>query len=196
MNNKRILFVDTETGGLNPNKHSLLSIGLTVWENKRIVETKELFIKHETFNITPQAIAINKINLVELTNISSDPKVVLDEIIQFLNRNFGDDMPVTIAGHNINFDVSFIKVFFSNHNVDFNKYFCHRFIDTASILKYLYYSGTIEEDLSSSDKALKYFNIEVNKRHSALGDAIGTAELFSRLVELIEPKYETAKNPN
>ena len=29
----RLLFIDTETGGLNPEKHSLLSVGFVVWDS-------------------------------------------------------------------------------------------------------------------------------------------------------------------
>lgn len=183
---RRILFIDTETGGLNPNEHSLLSIGLAVWENSKILDTKEFYIRHETFNITAKAITVNKINLVEFYNTAKEPELVLTELATFLNLNFQQSLPITIGGHNTNFDINFIKVFFEKYNVDFNKYFSHRFIDTASILKYLYYSNIIYEDLSSSDKAFKHFNIEVNKRHSALGDAIGTAELFSKLIDLVK----------
>ena len=29
----RLLFIDTETGGLDPEKHSLLSVGFVVWDS-------------------------------------------------------------------------------------------------------------------------------------------------------------------
>ena len=45
--NEVFLFVDTETGGVDPNKHSLLSIGLCLWSVREgIIDKTELFIKH------------------------------------------------------------------------------------------------------------------------------------------------------
>ena len=46
----RILFIDTETGGINPNKHSLLSIGLVVWDQDNgIIYENEFYIKSEKY---------------------------------------------------------------------------------------------------------------------------------------------------
>ncbi len=33
----KLLFIDTETGGLDPDKHSLLSIAMVVWEDMEII---------------------------------------------------------------------------------------------------------------------------------------------------------------
>lgn len=38
----RLLFLDTETGGLNEFEHSLLTMGMVVWENGKIIAKKEL----------------------------------------------------------------------------------------------------------------------------------------------------------
>ena len=40
----RLLFIDTETGGLDPQKHSLLSLALVVWEKREILDSKEFLI--------------------------------------------------------------------------------------------------------------------------------------------------------
>ncbi|WP_179208020.1 3'-5' exonuclease [Clostridium diolis] len=182
---KKILFIDTETGGIDAEKHSLLSIGLVIWEDKRIIDSKEFFIKHETFNVTPTAMKINKIDFQEFLKVAKEPHIILSEIMEFLKRNFNNNFPVVLGGHNTNFDISFFKNFLMEHRVDFNSLFSYRFIDTSSILKYLYYANIVTEDISSADAAFEYFNIDVKNRHSALGDAIATAELFNHLLEII-----------
>jgi DNA polymerase III epsilon subunit-like protein len=184
--NNRILFIDTETGGINPDQNSLLSIGLVIWEDKKIVDQKEFFIRHETFHITPGAMEINKINLQEFLKFAKEPDLVLVELMEFLKKYFHNDFPITLGGHNTNFDIGFLKSFLTKYEIDFNKYFSYRFIDTASILKYLYYAGILNDDVSSADKAFNYFKIQVNERHSAIGDAVATAKLFTCLIETIK----------
>lgn len=185
MKNK-ILFIDTETGGLDPSECSLLSIGLVLWYDSNIIDTKEIFIKHDLFKITPDAIKVNQVNLFSFLNYAIEPIFAIQEIQHFCIKHFKEEMPITIGGHNVNFDINFLKHFFKDNNTNFNEYFSHRSIDTASILKYLYFADKIKEDLSSSDKAFNYFNISINKRHSALGDAEGTAKLFTKLLALIK----------
>lgn len=180
----KILFIDTETGGLSPIESSLLTIGLAVWDNNRIIDSKEIYIKHKLFKITPQAISINKIDLLTFLNYAVEPREAIIQLKEFIIYNFKDELPVTLAGHNTNFDINFIRYFLEENNINFSDYFSHRFIDTASILKYLYYSGKINEDISSSDKAFSYFNINIDNRHSALGDAEGTAKLFTQLLKI------------
>lgn len=184
---KKILFIDTETGGIDPNSTSLLSIGLVAWSNGEILDTKEIFIKHEVFKITPEAINLNSINLVNFIKTSVSPEIAFNEISNFINSNFVDSIGnIVIGGHNTNFDINFLKKFLSTQNIEFEDYFSHRFVDTASILKFLYYAELLSKDVSSSDQAFQYFNINIDNRHSALGDAIGTAQLFSKLIQLVK----------
>lgn len=62
----KYIFIDTETGGIDPNYSSLLSIGLIVWEDRKIKCSKEFFIKQKSYNVTSIALRINNINLVDL----------------------------------------------------------------------------------------------------------------------------------
>lgn len=192
---KKIMFLDTETGGLNPNTASLLSIGLVAWENGEIIDKREIFIKNEIFKITPQAIAINKIDLVHFVEHSISPSEAINDVIAFVKKNFGECIGnVTIGGHNTNFDINFLKKFFTSHKLEFNKIFSHRFIDTSSVLKFLYYAGKFPEDMSSSDRAFRYFGIYPDKRHSALGDAIATAKLFTELIKIVSEGESVFQN--
>jgi DNA polymerase-3 subunit epsilon len=181
----KILFIDTETGGINPTETSLLSIGLVAWSNNQIVDTKEIFIKHDIFKFTPQALKINKIDFLSFIENAIDAKQTIKEIQVFCDENFDNQTPITLGGHNTNFDINYLKHFFKKNNADFENLFSHRFIDTSSILKFLYYANKIESDISSSDKAFEYFDILVDNRHSALSDAIATANLFTKLLEIV-----------
>ena len=182
----RLLFIDTETGGLNPEKHSLLSVGMVVWENMEIIDSQELLINDGILNVTEEALSINKIDLEKHRQSAISPLQAIQEIFQFINKYFPSEEKITLAGHNVHFDISFLRIFFSGNNRNFSKYFSHRIIDTSSILYYLYLTGHIKQKAISSDEAFELFDIKAEGRHSALGDAIATAQLFSRLISLIK----------
>ena len=62
---ERILFIDTETGGLDPLEYSLLSIGFVVWCDSKILDSVEILINDGQLRANQKSIEINKINLEE-----------------------------------------------------------------------------------------------------------------------------------
>jgi DNA polymerase-3 subunit epsilon len=187
----KILFIDTETGGLDPNVNSLLSIGFAVWQNFKIIDKTEILINDGKLNVTEQSLKINQIDLESHKKNALYPKDAIQQIKLFLDKHFPVNQKITLAGHNVNFDVNFLKAFLNANNFPFESRFSHRFIDTSSILFYLYLSGKIKERTISSDQAFHFFNIQVDNRHSALGDAIATSKLFTILLKKIYKRVKT-----
>jgi DNA polymerase-3 subunit epsilon len=182
----RLLFIDTETGGIDPNKHSLLSIGLVVWEiGKKIIDSTEILIKHDEYYITSTAQSINKFEKHQHEINAVSPKEAIATMLKFCNLYFEKNLLVPLAGHNTQFDVGFLKVFLKENNRSYNELFSHRIIDTYTLLRSLFYSGKISEDIASSAQAFRYFDIYVDGRHTAKGDAIATVELYNKLLELL-----------
>lgn len=183
---EKLLFIDTETGGLDPGKHSLLSIGMVIWEEMEIIDSKEILINDGVLSVTKEALAVNKIDIEKHRQTAVSSLQAVDEIFSFTGKHFPGNRKISLAGHNVHFDAGFLKAFLAASNKDFSKYFSHRMIDTSSILHFLYLSGQIGQKAISSDEAFTLFNIEVRGRHTALGDAIATAELFTKLLRLIK----------
>ncbi len=187
MKNK-LLFLDAEMGGLNPEKHALLSVGLVVWKDEKIEAKLEVLIKGGPSRVTPEALAVNRINLPMHNRRGLSKARAVQEITDFVNQHF-DRKPIIIAGHNVGVDVAFLKKLFASQKVDFSTYFSHRLIDTSSILQYIgikYQMDNFEiQQFSSSDAAFRNhkIHIEDQKRHTALGDAVATAELFTHLLK-------------
>lgn len=180
----KLLFIDTETGGLNPNKHSLLSLAMVVWENFEIIDSQEILINDGKFCVTEEALSINKIDIEEHKISAIPSSQAIEKILLFISRHFPQQRNITLAGHNVHFDVNFLRFFFSQNNEYFSNIFSHRIIDTSSILYYLYIAGHLKQRAISSDEAFNLFNIEVEGRHTALGDARATAQLFTKLLYL------------
>jgi len=180
----KIVFIDTETGGLDPRVHSLLSVGLVEWEDAVIKKTKEIHINDGELNVTDAALAINKIDLNSHQIEAISPAEAIEEILQFIEWSGNQQEKITLAGHNVGFDIRFTRHLFESQQYNFDEYFSHRSIDTSSILHYMYYAGKTDSKIVGSSEAFEHFEIEVRGRHTALGDAIATAELFTRMIRL------------
>ena len=182
----RILFIDTETGGINPNKHSLLSIGLVVWDQDNgIIYENEFYIKSEKYIVTKTAQKINRFDLDDHNQNAVEPKCFFLEIERIKEYYFTEYSEIPLGGHNTQFDTRFVRKLYDNNKRSFEKTFSHRIIDTYSIMKFLCDSGKLEMDYISSAKAFAKFGILVNGRHTALGDAKATAELYEKMITSI-----------
>jgi len=181
----KILFIDTETGGIDPASHSLLSLALVVWKELEVRASIEILVNDGVLNVTEKALEINGINLSEHKKKAVSPALALQQFDQFLGIHFSRDEKIILGGHNINFDVNFLNTFLTRNGYNFQQRFSHRFVDTSSILFYLYLTGKIKRKLTASQDAFDYFGITVAGRHTALGDAFATAQLFSKLINIL-----------
>jgi len=190
----RILFIDTETGGTDPASNSLLSLGLVVWKELEVRASLEILIDDGVLSVTEKALEINQISLKEHRKKAVSPAVAIRQMNKFIGSHFPADEKIVLGGHNVNFDVNFLNVFLTRNGYDFQHRFSHRTVDTSAILFYLYLTGKIKRKLTASQDALDYFGIVVQGRHTALGDAVATAQLFSRLVGILyrEPKKRSS----
>ena len=84
----KLLFIDTETGGLNPNKHSLLSLAMVVWENMKIIDSQELLINDGKLSVTEEALSINKIDIENHKQSAIPPSQAIEEIFLFINISY------------------------------------------------------------------------------------------------------------
>ena len=186
----RLLVIDTETGGLDALTHSILTLGAVVWDNGELVDTFEIVIAEPSIVADPDALKVNRINLKDVRKDGISPESSVQRIDAFLNEYFKPDERVPLVGHNVGFDIDFLRRLYRLGNGDYEKRFSHRTVDTAGIIRFLIVAGLIDLDSGSSSAAFKYFgvSIEDQDRHTALGDAIATATLFTRLVRSVDSK--------
>lgn len=182
---EKILFIDTETGGLDPNFHSLLSVAFAVWENYEIKDAIEVMINDGILNVSEKALEINGINIEQHSIIAKKPSDAILDMEIFFKNHFDENEKIILCGHNILFDINFFKTFWNKHKGNYNNRFSHRYVDTASILFFLTVAGKLPNESNSSQNAFNHFKIQVNNRHSALGDVLATSELFNKLLYLI-----------
>jgi DNA polymerase III epsilon subunit-like protein len=183
-----MLFLDTETGGLDPRSHSLLSLGLVVGDGPKLVNSLEILVRHEPYVVSGGGLKVNRINLVEHTAAALDPPVALTVLEVFLDQHFPHlCQPIILAGHNIAFDQAFLGAFLAGQGRGLER-FSHRTVDTHAIAAALRDAGRLPLGNLSSTALFAHFGIQVpeEKRHTALGDALATFELYWKLVELMK----------
>ena len=178
------LFVDTETGGLNPEVHSLLTATFTVTDKDlRPLGTLNLKIKHDTYVVTAEALRINKINLIEHDKVATPiptAQILLDNFI----FNYGQkNNRLMLAGHNPGFDKDFIKNTFNS--TVWNEVMSYHSLDSIGLGVILKMVGVLPEKQSLSLEPLaKAMGIPVEEFHTSQGDVNATINLVKKSVSL------------
>jgi DNA polymerase-3 subunit epsilon len=183
-----MLFLDTETGGLEPRRHSLLSLGLVVGDGPKVVNSLEILVRHEPYVVSAGGLQVNRIDLVRHSAAALDPAMALTVLDVFLDQHFPHRCrPIVLAGHNVGFDQAFLDTFLASQGRALEPRFSHRLVDTHGIAAALRDAGRLPLENLSSTALFAHFGIEVPeaKRHTALGDALGTFELYWKLVGLM-----------
>ena len=181
------MVIDTETGGLNPEKNSILSIAGVLWEPGKTVEPVfDMYVKEHFINVEPAALKVNKIDMNKIYH-ADEPYMVVRKIQNALDERLGKDRkPIQLVGHNVAFDISFAKRLWKHAGLEesFNKDFRSRALDTCSILEFLMLSGKVKGFRASGDVLFEAGGVIIEKedRHTALGDAMATAKAMESLI--------------
>ena len=182
-----IVVVDTETGGLDPARHSLLSVGVVLLEDGGIADSREWLVREpdEHLCVQAEALAVNRIDLVQHLEQAQPPAAIAAELAAFIPRAYRSRKGrALLAGHNVGFDYGFLTRLarLAGDPGLLDRTFHHRTLDTASIMHFLELRGELPVNPGSLSRACRYFGIEHNGAHTALGDATATALLLERLL--------------
>lgn len=185
-----IVFFDTETGGLDPKKNPILSLGLvTLGLDNTLVHQMEIPIEPPLgCEINP--IALQK-NGIDLGQHLSNPKLrTQEEASQLFTRYYEKTKEhfgvkeVKFGGHNIRFDLDMVnEQFYLGKWPKAFPRFGHC-IDTMNLVASLRSVGRIDIKSLTLDDAIKFYKIETEGSHQALNDAISSARLFSKIMKL------------
>ena len=156
--------VDLETTGLQPGRDRILEIGAVKVEDGKVTDTFCMFINPRME--IPEYIQ-------QLTGITQDmvrDGVMAEEAFCQFHEFCGD---MTLMGHNLMFDYSFLKHQAVNQKIPFEK----KGIDTLKIAR------TLLPDLESRSltSLCEYFQINREQAHRAFHDALATHELYVKL---------------
>tara|TARA_Y100000310_G_scaffold305229_1_gene345153 strand:- start:5025 stop:5627 length:603 start_codon:yes stop_codon:yes gene_type:complete len=184
--NQVYLVLDTETGGLNPDIHSLLEISGFLWRPfKEIKPLFDTYVKESEIHTIPKALSINKINLSEVRDKGLSPRETVILIKKVLNKELGEDRkPIKIVAHNSSFDYGFLERLYKLAALSIHDDFYSRTIDSASILEFILLTGQAKGYRASADVLFEAGDITLKdeQRHRAYYDAWGTAMALESLI--------------
>ncbi|TRO32681.1 3'-5' exonuclease [Pseudomonas sp. ALS1131] len=184
-----LAILDLETSGINPNKHSVLEIGIIPLLEG--IPPFHAYVKNEEI-IWSDFAKENFQKISEEWNAqSTPPREAVQKLSDYLEENF-PSKEITLIGHNIGFDISFLKKLAFDSGIDEIPGISHRVIDTHTLLFVLMSQGKLPESALTSSGAFSHFNISPPEsiRHTALGDATATRELFKKISRLLNLHLE------
>jgi DNA polymerase-3 subunit epsilon len=162
---------DTETTGLNPSEgDEIIAIGAVRIVNGRLLqgETFETLVDPRR-SLPESAVAVHGITLEALRGAPT-----IDRVLPRFHR-FAEES--VLVGHNAAFDLRFLQLKEAQTGVRFDQ----AVLDTLLLSAVLHPA----QDLHSLEHIAARLGVEVIGRHTALGDALLTAEAFLRMIPLL-----------
>ncbi len=187
----KILFLDTETTGLDIIQHEIIQLGYILLEkdvfNHKILSQKE-------FNIRPMHLETASMEALKINGFSA--YAWKDSMpFEYHAQHIKDMIEYCdlLIGQNLIFDLRFLKQAFSNCNLEVPKF--PPYVDTKNMAQFMLEQKLLES--TSMDKMCKHYNISFSGRaHTALSDCERTMKLWNKLSEVVkEPNVFTFANP-
>lgn len=177
-----VLAIDCETSGLVSGKKSdnpafdietgeeyqaiewgICVVDLATFDVVEHYHNKIKFNRKMKWNARAEAVHKNSIEQLDLMGIEEEDFVC--DFAELVSKYWGTTTPVILLGHNVQFDLAFIRRALKRHGVAIH--FSNRMIDTNSI-------GMGLARLASSDQMFEYFGMPPRGAHSALEDILMT----------------------
>lgn len=162
----KYIALDIETTGFDAEKDQILEIGAILFDEKKIYKEFSTLLNPRIQ--IPET--ITHITGIRQSDVANAPQ--LSEVVDAL-KEFVSDFP--IVGHNINFDIGFLK----KKGIDFQNVL-YDTLTLSSIVLTKFPSYSLETIAS-------HFKVSEKQTHRALDDTINNAKIFRILLEKIDP---------
>ena len=162
---------DIETTGLSPINDMITEIGAVKIINGEIIDTYSQLINPE--RPIPEFIT----NLTGITDDMVRDKPTIGEVIKDFKNFIGEDV---LVAHNASFDIGFIREKMKKYNIDLD----NPVLDTLEL------SRAVFPSLRSHKLNIiaKHLDVSLLNHHRAVDDATATAEIFLKILNMLEEK--------
>lgn len=192
------LFYDTETTGVNPNRHSIIQLSGYIEKDDKIVDEFDFSIRpHPKAEIDPEAMAINGKTVEEIQKYPSMFQVfpVFKQILRdYVDPYSKEDKIILVGFNNRKFDDEFLrKLFELNSDQFFNSFFSKASLDVSVLaMQYLLERYNYMPTFKLKRVAIELgLTIDKDRLHDSMYDVEITRDIY-RIVTGLE--NEPAKN--
>jgi DNA polymerase-3 subunit epsilon len=181
---RKLLVIDTETSGLDPQKNSIMSLAAVVYHDGAIEDARRWLVLDAGGECDPAAMAVHGITRERMLDAGLSPWTVIHELQQMLAHH---DMrgKVTLAGHNLAFDVGFLQRLYRLADLDYDGQFRHGGLCTKTAALLMEQAGRLNIVSSSLKEVALALSIKHEGAHDALEDALVTAQVLRRMIDRI-----------
>jgi len=187
----RVLVFDTETGGLDPKKHTVFSVGALVGDidTGKIVDMFEALHRLpsvDDYSFTSKAVEIHGITPQQAFSDGLTTEAIREKFMD-LWQNHG---AAVIGGHNVEFDVRMMAhQIYGIEPSNFEANFTYRKLDTLPMMR-LFAGNDKVASGATLTQAVKLLNIDMsefgkNKFHAALFDSICAFKLMHKFRKVL-----------
>lgn len=171
--------IDTETTGLDIVKAKIINLAAVKIKNFKIMDYYNAFI-NPGIDIDPDS---TKWHGITNEMVADKPYIaeVLPEFMKFIRKSI-------LVGHHIKFDLDMIS---KELKETFNCVIKQKYLDTMLIYTKLIAK---KNDHVSLDYLLELYKVKCNGRHTALGDAMATAEVFTKMITQLSDTYSSIRS--
>ena len=189
---KKVLYIDTETTGLEPGRHGIIQLAALMEYGGDVVDTFNMkFQPHEGALINPEALKVSGTDPEELKKRTSSSDAYRD-FLKFLDRHiakFDKTDKAYPAGYNVTFDMSFLDAWFRHHGNQYGtgSYQNWKMLDPLPLLRVWDFLGTIALPDYKLQTVCTAYGIAL-EAHDALSDILATRELLGMVMKTQERK--------
>lgn len=184
MINKKILWLDTETTGLNPNKHGVIQVA-AIFEHGNTMSIFNALNNCSDCKIDDEALEITG---HRKKDIKKYPKDTFDKLIKFLDyflNKYDKKDKATLIGYNVKFDLEMLHGWAKREGFDYlGSYLDWRVVDVLVLARNEWLLGRMPAEPKDFKlgSICEVYGIEV-PNHDALDDIKATRELYYRMIK-------------
>lgn len=185
-----ILFLDIETTGTDEFKHATVEIAAQLHIDGQIInQFNERFYDRQTSAVSLQALKYNNLKITDLVGFKHEAEGVMAFVDWLLGLKVSG--PIIVCGHNVPFDLKFIKILLAKYNItNIDDVMGYKIQDTCVIGMFLVENGKLktENNKTTLEALAKGLGIDVSKYtlHRAKDDVALTAEVYYALGKLVK----------